>query len=261
MNKLQIKILKKLGYEVYPSDSRQNEFLWRLQMTRNGKTFPVINPPHTFASEDLAWADAHDYVFSGEADSAVEFKSAAFLSRENILQRINDVLSQSNDSKLVTFYNQVCHDQIELIDDSIFRFVAASEKNIEFYEYVYEKSIYLAAALHRLYGWEIQVALTGEDKRTIGHAWCVPAGVEKYIDIEGVHDASANGWVSYDDELVQGLTDESLMKLSASVSDLPDGLDEWNAKVDSAAEVAKSYLIPIIGDLSEFTIERSLPRN
>lgn len=61
MTEEQTQVLKALGYEVHPSSTRPDAFQWRLKMVRAGQAFPPIERPDSFATEDLAWADAQAF--------------------------------------------------------------------------------------------------------------------------------------------------------------------------------------------------------
>lgn len=132
--------------------------------------------------------------------------------------------------------------------------------------YTCGKCMYLAAALHRQYGWSIQVVLaqheiTGlrttfqelqEELRrpdqsrfvspSIGHAWVVEPVSGMCVDIDGRYASSQNGWDNGYDTVVSNLNEAELRELTNIGTESPLSVEEWNARVAEAAVVVKDYL-------------------
>lgn len=113
--------------------------------------------------------------------------------------------------------------------------------------FVSGKCMYLAAALHRVRGWEIQAVLEPADcgyPPFVGHAWCVDPHTGHCVDIDGAYPTDRNGWVRPDNELVVGLDEDSLRQLTLVGASHPFTPEQWNREVIGTLNVVQEYLLP-----------------
>lgn len=103
--------------------------------------------------------------------------------------------------------------------------------------YMTGRCMFLAIALHRLYGYEIQAHIDEDyHGEYIGHAWVIANN--KILDILGPYDEStcySHGMNT--DYRINGMTESDLKRF------LPT-LENYNLEVKAALNVAKKYLIP-----------------
>lgn len=119
----------------------------------------------------------------------------------------------------------------------------------ELEQFVSGKCMYLAAALHRVRGWEIQAVIEPADagySAYIGHAWCVDPASGCCVDIDGAYPACRNGWLHPGNTLVRGLTEADLYQLTkvGAGCDLSEAL--WQTETQQALAVVHGYLLPKI---------------
>lgn len=112
------------------------------------------------------------------------------------------------------------------------------ENMIDMYAYGY--CMCLATALHRKYGFEIQVALSLDNGiEYIDHAWVFDKADGNIIDIDGRYPPERNGFLNSDNRLVSGLDECSLLKIiDAYHSNTPA---EWEHLVTSANLFIEEY--------------------
>lgn len=113
--------------------------------------------------------------------------------------------------------------------------------------FVCGKCMYLAAALHRVRGWEIQAVIEpaeGQYPPWVGHAWCVDPSTGHCVDIDGAYPPDRNGWIRPDNELVLGLDEASLRQLTLAGASQPFTLEQWNREVLGTLKVVQAYLLP-----------------
>ncbi len=111
--------------------------------------------------------------------------------------------------------------------------------------YVCGHCMYLAAALHRRYGFPIEVCVEepGTAHAFVGHAWVVDPATGDVIDIDGQYPATANGWLHPAAEHRQGMDEKALYALVASTATRPFEDKEWELAVADALTVLDQYLI------------------
>jgi hypothetical protein len=118
-----------------------------------------------------------------------------------------------------------------------------SEDDIE--QYVSGKCMFLAAALHRVYGWTIQATLIHEvSPPYIGHAWCTEPTTGHCVDIDGMYPPEISGWIYPEAELVSGLNEEQLREITIAGAYIPFTVDDWNKGVEHALPIVQGYLAP-----------------
>jgi hypothetical protein len=116
-----------------------------------------------------------------------------------------------------------------------------SEDDIE--QYVSGKCMFLAAALHRVYGWNIQATLIHEvSPPYIGHAWCMEPKTGYCVDIDGAYPAEISGWIYPEAELVQTLNEDQLRELTIAGAYIPFTVADWNKGVEAALPIVHGYL-------------------
>lgn len=116
--------------------------------------------------------------------------------------------------------------------------------------YVGGKCMALAAALHRVKGWEIQAVVEPACEAYppyVGHAWCIDPVSGDCVDIDGAYSMAINGWVHPGNKLVVGLNEDSLRALTLAGANTPFTFAEWDADVIGTFDVLHSYLLPLIG--------------
>jgi hypothetical protein len=116
-------------------------------------------------------------------------------------------------------------------------------------QFVNGKCMYLAAALHRVCGWEIQAVIepaAGGYGAYVGHAWCIDPTNGFCVDIDGAYPASANGWPQPGNTLRYNLTEAGLYQLTkiGAGCDFSEAL--WQTEVQQALAVVHGYLLPSI---------------
>ena len=111
-------------------------------------------------------------------------------------------------------------------------------------QYVCGKCMYLAAALHRRFGFPIEVCVEvpGTPHAYVGHAWVVDPATGDVIDIDGQYPASANGWLHPAAEHRQGLDEKDLFALITSTCYQPFEDGEWEQAVADAQAVIDQHL-------------------
>lgn len=114
-------------------------------------------------------------------------------------------------------------------------------------QYASGKCMYLASALHRRFGYPIEVAIA--DSATahayVEHAWVVEPVNGDVIDIDGQYPAEANGWLRPSAEHRQGMDEKALFELVTCTSYLPIEDIEWQRDVDAALALVDQYLVTV----------------
>jgi hypothetical protein len=106
-------------------------------------------------------------------------------------------------------------------------------------EYQSAKAIFMAVALWRSFGGEIQVKLEDDlSVKNIEHAWLSLDGQQ--IDIDGAY-PPIMALDENDDDLVLGLDEVKVLDLVRSLVDISD--KEWEKEVKKALKVVKKYYI------------------
>lgn len=104
-------------------------------------------------------------------------------------------------------------------------------------EYQSAKAIFLAVALWRSFGGEIQVRLADDlSVKNIEHAWISLDGQQ--IDIDGAYPPII-ALDDNDDDLFLGLDEVKALDLVRSLVDVSD--KEWEKEVNKALKVVKKY--------------------
>lgn len=118
-----------------------------------------------------------------------------------------------------------------------------SEEDIE--SYSCGKCMYLAAAIHRKFGWSISLVLDfpGPDAY-IGHAWAVNPVNNDCVDIDGSYPINRNGWIYHYSEVQHDLNEKQLFDLTEKTCHRKLDLEEWENDVLEATKVLEQYLIP-----------------
>lgn len=114
-------------------------------------------------------------------------------------------------------------------------------KEEEIESYLSGKCMYLAAALHRTFGWEIQATLEDNHSPYIGHTWCIVPETGECADIDGFYPMSRNGWLSPQSELIVKLNEKTLFALVQSTSYSSVTVQEWESSVQDAMDVVLHY--------------------
>lgn len=120
-----------------------------------------------------------------------------------------------------------------------------TEDEIE--SYVSGKCMFLASALRRAFGWEIQVALEhppNDDVPYIGHAWCVEPKSGMCVDIDGLYPHDISGWIHPGATLMKDMDEDALRELTLNTGYCTFTLEQWEASVEEAQAVVASYLGP-----------------
>lgn len=106
--------------------------------------------------------------------------------------------------------------------------------------YAYGYCMCLATALHRKYGFEIQVALSLENGvEYIDHAWVFDKTDGNIIDIDGRYAPERNGFLNSNNRVIYGLDEFSLLDIiSAYTSNTPE---EWEQLIMSANSIVDEY--------------------
>lgn len=111
-------------------------------------------------------------------------------------------------------------------------------------EYIGGKCMFLAAAFHRIHGYEIQVVI--EDYNTthayVSHAWVVIPNSGDMIDIDGRYPLSKNGWIGFG-KYVTGLTEQSLKNIINKTSYKPISDSEWESEVQKALTLISKHFV------------------
>lgn len=119
-------------------------------------------------------------------------------------------------------------------------------------QYVSGKCMYLAAALHRATGWEIQAAIEpamAGYSRYVGHAWCVDPETGHCVDIDGAYPAKVNGWLHPENLLMPKMDENILYAVVAEGS--PDlSRTKWDSEVTNALLVVQSFLLPKLSQVT-----------
>lgn len=113
-------------------------------------------------------------------------------------------------------------------------------------EYVSGKCMYLAAALHRRYGYEIQAAIEdhGSSNAYIGHAWVVEPLSGDVVDIDGQWPSSKNGYLGWPKTKHEtGLDEAGLKALVDMTASSPCSAQDWEAAVSDAEQLLARFFI------------------
>lgn len=111
--------------------------------------------------------------------------------------------------------------------------------------YVCGKCMYLAAALHRRYGFEIQLALAdpGSPHAYIEHAWVIEPNTGNLIDIDGQYPEHKNGWLGPTDQRVTGLNEAMLKEWVVATATRPLPQTEWDLAVEEAEQLLLNHFV------------------
>lgn len=122
--------------------------------------------------------------------------------------------------------------------------------------YINGKCMYLAAALHRQFGWEIQVAqeFPDTDESYIGHAWCVDPQTGFCVDIDGAYPHDISGWIHPAAKLLTGMDEAALRTLTMTTGEYPFDEAHWEAEVAAAQAVVTNYLAPLLASKKELAL-------
>lgn len=108
--------------------------------------------------------------------------------------------------------------------------------------YISGACMYLAAALHRKFGWKIQVMFTNDQPRDyIEHAWVIDPSGQYTLDIDGLVPIQRSGWIHEYGTYHQDVTDAGLRELTEISSGRPLPLDVWEDQVGQAASDVERY--------------------
>jgi hypothetical protein len=107
--------------------------------------------------------------------------------------------------------------------------------------YVSGKCMYLAAAIHRETGWEIQATITGFPDSYIGHCWCIEPISGHCVDIDGAYAMCKNGWVGEHDEVKVGLSEADLLSLVRQTCHREFADKDWELDVLEAKHVVDTF--------------------
>lgn len=119
----------------------------------------------------------------------------------------------------------------------------------EMSEYACGKCVSLAAAIHRLTGWEIQAVIEPADAHYppwVGHAWCVDPSTGNCVDIDGAYPPEKNGWVGPGSDVRMGLNEAQLREVTVIGAGKNWDPDNWASEVEEAMPVAKDYVLPLV---------------
>lgn len=135
----------------------------------------------------------------------------------------------------------------------------------EIYEYYsYGHCMHLAAALHRRLGWEIQLAIMPSDGYLppyVDHAWVVDPKRRLCLDSDGLYPIERNGFITPNNPLVDGLSEQDLMEHTL-VGSKPFTKDQWDESVSKALSVVDTYFdMQGINKLSIGNSEREIDGN
>ncbi|MHD0644898.1 hypothetical protein ACYPKM_04680 [Pseudomonas aeruginosa] len=103
------------------------------------------------------------------------------------------------------------------------------------------KCMYLAAALHRRYGLDIQITMEDCDPTYVAHAWVTDKDRRMCWDADGCYPMNLNGWAvkATDVETLSG--EQALFERIRSTAFIPPSLAEWQLEVLEALAVVDRY--------------------
>ena len=128
-------------------------------------------------------------------------------------------------------------------------------------KYVCGSCMYLAAALYRVTGWPISVALCDNTPEAyIDHAWVSDAPSLMMFDINGVYPESRNSFIFNETVTLTGLTERELLDLTRKTSGHTITQSDWDANVVGALKVAEQYFKPQIEQAAAYKKLSSAPR-
>lgn len=108
--------------------------------------------------------------------------------------------------------------------------------------YVAGNCMYLAAALNRLIGWPICVALDSDSPEAfIDHTWVANPAIAMMFDINGCYPESRNSFIFPDTVLVTDLDEAGLLDLTRKTSGHAIPQEEWDARVAEALVVVDEH--------------------
>ena len=110
--------------------------------------------------------------------------------------------------------------------------------------YSYGQCMHLAAAMHRILGWEIQATLHPADAHypaCIDHAWVVDPTGRYCLDSDGLYHIDRNGFISASNPLHTKLSETDLRLLTLIGSTHKFTEEQWDESVSQAMAVAQDY--------------------
>lgn len=112
-------------------------------------------------------------------------------------------------------------------------------------KYVCGSCMYLAAALNRLTGWPISVALCDNTPEAyIDHAWISDAPSLMMFDINGLYPEERNSFIFHETVTLTKLTERELLDLTRKTSGQTISQDDWDANVEEALIIVNRYFKP-----------------